>query len=67
MEKAGIDSRPLWKTDAHATGFQGVPSYTNGVSEYLFTKGLCLPSGTALTSQEMELIVGKITETGKGQ
>ena len=36
--------------------FEGKPSYVNGVSDNLFEKGLCLPSGTALTHDDIESI-----------
>jgi dTDP-4-amino-4,6-dideoxygalactose transaminase len=31
-------------------------AYTSGVSELLFNNGLCLPSGTNLTEQELKRV-----------
>ncbi|MDE6693669.1 MAG: aminotransferase class I/II-fold pyridoxal phosphate-dependent enzyme, partial [Muribaculaceae bacterium] len=49
LDKAGIESRPLWKPMHLQPVFAGVPAYTNGVSESLFRQGLCLPSGPHVT------------------
>lgn len=55
-----IESRPLWKPMHLQPVFKGVPAYTNGVSEDLFSRGLCLPSGSNLTDVDKERIVGVI-------
>ncbi len=51
-----IESRPLWKPMHMQPIFQDAPAYTNGVSEDLFAKGLCLPSGSNMTEQERSRI-----------
>jgi dTDP-4-amino-4,6-dideoxygalactose transaminase len=45
--------------------FSSAPAFVNGVSEDLFKRGLCLPSGSNLTSNELELVTGKIKEVFK--
>lgn len=57
LEKENIDSRPLWKPMHMQPVFSGAPAYVNGVSEKLFDDGLCLPSGSNLTIQQLESIV----------
>jgi len=52
MEKENIDSRPLWKPMHLQPVFSSCPAYLNGVSEQLFNKGLCLPSGSNLTEND---------------
>ena len=42
--------------------FKDCKLYANGVSEDLFKRGLCLPSGTNMSMQELERIVKKIKE-----
>jgi dTDP-4-amino-4,6-dideoxygalactose transaminase len=37
-----------------------MPAYTNGVSEKLFENGLCLPSASNLTMQDLERVVNRI-------
>lgn len=57
LEKENIESRPLWKPMHMQPIFKEYPSYTSGVSEKLFETGLCLPSGSNLTAQQLADIV----------
>jgi dTDP-4-amino-4,6-dideoxygalactose transaminase len=63
LEKENIESRPLWKPMHLQPVFKIYPSYTNGVSEDLFNKGLCIPSGSNLTSEDKEQIITIIKGT----
>ncbi len=56
LEAHNIESRPLWKPMHHQPVFKDAPQYCNGVSQTLFEKGLCLPSGTALTKEQQDKI-----------
>lgn len=56
LEKHNIESRPLWKPMHLQPIFQDCPAYTNGVSEALFVKGLCLPSSSNMTDEERERV-----------
>jgi dTDP-4-amino-4,6-dideoxygalactose transaminase len=58
-----IDSRPLWKPMHLQPVFSNAPFYGNGTSEYLFEKGLCLPSGSNLTDVELKRVVRCVTST----
>ena len=51
-----IESRPLWNPMHLQPLFQRSKAYLNGRSERLFTTGLCLPSGTTLTKQQVKEI-----------
>jgi len=55
--KDDIESRPLWKPMHMQPIFKTSPSYSDGTSEDLFERGLCLPSGSNLTSKDLERIV----------
>lgn len=55
-----IESRPLWKPMHMQPVFNSYLSYTDGTSEDLFEKGLCLPSGSNLTEEDLERIVALI-------
>ncbi|MDO4320879.1 MAG: aminotransferase class I/II-fold pyridoxal phosphate-dependent enzyme [Bacteroidales bacterium] len=57
LDVAGIESRPLWKPMHRQPVYAKVPSYVNGVSESLFTRGLCLPSGPWVTDEHVRYIV----------
>ena len=62
LEKDNIESRPLWKPMHLQPVFKDCKSYVNGVSEDLFNRGLCLPSGTAMTTEDLKRIVKKVKE-----
>lgn len=57
LEADNIESRPLWKPMHKQPVFQNYPSYINGTSEELFLNGLCLPSGSDLTEEELGRVV----------
>jgi len=40
--------------------FSDCPAYLNGVSEELFKNGLCLPSGSNMTVEDRERVIGVI-------
>lgn len=56
MELENIETRPLWKPMHQQPVFAYTINYLNGVSDYLFENGLCLPSGSNLTEDEFERI-----------
>lgn len=62
LDAAGIESRPLWKPMHRQPVYKNNPAYVNGVSEALFKKGLCLPSGPYVTDEEARYIVERIQE-----
>ena len=57
LEKENIESRPLWKPMHQQPVFQQYPAYLNGVSDDLFERGLCLPSGSNLSEQDLLRVV----------
>lgn len=52
-----IESRPLWKPMHCQPIFEKFPNYVNGISEELFQRGLCLPSGSNLNTADLERVV----------
>ncbi|BAO77460.1 DegT/DnrJ/EryC1/StrS family aminotransferase [Winogradskyella sp. PG-2] len=56
LEKENIESRPLWKPMHQQPIFKSAPSYLNGVSDDLFNRGLCLPSGSNLSDMELSRV-----------
>jgi len=57
LEKANIESRPLWKPMHLQPVFDSCPYYGEKVSETLFDSGLCLPSGSSLTEDDLERVI----------
>lgn len=60
LDAAGIESRPLWKPMHLQPVYRNNACYTNGVSESLFKRGLCLPSGPYVTDEDVYYIVNEI-------
>lgn len=56
LEKENIESRPVWKP-MHMQPFFAEYDYVGGeVSEKLFENGVCLPSDTKMTDEDLERI-----------
>jgi dTDP-4-amino-4,6-dideoxygalactose transaminase len=56
LDKENIESRPLWKPMHLQPVFEQYPYYGDGVSDKLFENGLCLPSGSNLTEDELQRV-----------
>ena len=57
LQKNNIESRPLWKPMHLQPVFNTYQALTNGVSEDLFNRGLCLPSGSNMSDQDLNRVV----------
>lgn len=62
LSDANIETRPLWKPMHLQPVYKDAPAYTNGVSERLFSCGLCLPSGPYVREEEINYIARIIVE-----
>lgn len=62
LDKAGIESRPLWKPMHKQPVYHDASAYVNGVSEELFHCGLCLPSGPMVTDDDVAKVICTIKE-----
>lgn len=60
LAEKNIESRPLWKPMHLQPVFEKYPKYTDGISETLFEKGLCLPSGSNLTTEDLNRVIEEI-------
>lgn len=56
LAAADIEARPLWKPMHLQPVFAFKKAYVDGTSERLFRTGLSLPSGSALTDEQMDRI-----------
>jgi len=57
LEAENIESRPLWKPMHLQPVFADCPFYGDGTSKKLFENGLCIPSGSILTENELNKVV----------
>lgn len=60
LDKAQIESRPLWKPMHLQPVYADAPAYTNGVSESLFKTGMCIPSGPYVSRDDAQRIVDAV-------
>ena len=63
LEAEDIESRPLWKPMHLQPVYERCPTYGGDVSASLFERGLCLPSGSALTEADQRRIVESVLST----
>ncbi|MCW4385030.1 aminotransferase class I/II-fold pyridoxal phosphate-dependent enzyme [Salinibacterium sp. SYSU T00001] len=57
-----IESRPLWKPMHLQPLFSRSRSFTTGAAELLFRTGLTLPSGSALSEQQVDRVLTRVAE-----
>ena len=62
LAKENIESRPLWKPMHMQPVFEGALAFTDGTSEEMFERGICLPSGTAMGDEEFARVVKIVKE-----
>ncbi|MDR3060207.1 MAG: aminotransferase class I/II-fold pyridoxal phosphate-dependent enzyme [Prevotella sp.] len=63
LDELNIETRPLWKPMHMQPIFKDCPFYGDGTSELLFRDGLCLPSGTSLTMDNLQKVADSIKST----
>lgn len=60
LENENIESRLLWRPLHLQPVFKKNPYYGKDIAERLFDKGLCLPSSSSLTDEQVTLVSAKI-------
>jgi dTDP-4-amino-4,6-dideoxygalactose transaminase len=60
LENENIEVRPLWRPMHIQPVFEGCPFYGDGTSERLFDAGLCLPSGSILSDEQIVFVADSI-------
>ena len=60
LEARNIETRHLWKPMHRQPVFASCPAYVNGVSDDLFSRGLCIPAGPYVGEREVRRIVEAI-------
>jgi dTDP-4-amino-4,6-dideoxygalactose transaminase len=67
LESQNIESRPLWKPMHLQPVYQNYPTYLNGTGKELFKKGLCLPSGSNMSREDVVRVIREIRKTFASQ
>lgn len=65
LEKENIESRPLWKPMHLQPYYKKYDFIGSDISEQLFKKGLCLPSDTKMTEEDLKRIVETVKRVFK--
>jgi dTDP-4-amino-4,6-dideoxygalactose transaminase len=63
LEAADVEARPVWKPMHLQPLFAGARTVGGAVSEHFFRRGLCLPSGSALTDDERTRVIETLLST----
>lgn len=71
----GIETRLLWRPMNIQPIYADCPYYSestqkgdnSGVGEWLFDRGLCLPSGSSLTDEEIDTVISSLREVLNGK
>ncbi len=67
LARADIEGRPTWKPMHLQPAYQDCVMRGGTVSAGLFHRGLCLPSGSALTGHDRERVVAAVRSVAAGQ
>jgi dTDP-4-amino-4,6-dideoxygalactose transaminase len=66
LEGADIESRPTWKPLHLQPAFSGIAFVGAGYCERVFDRGLCLPTGSALSPADQSRVIEIITAECRG-
>lgn len=65
LEAENIESRLLWRPMHMQPIYEQCPFYGSNVSKDLFEKGLCLPSGSSLTDNDIYRVIDTLIKSLK--
>lgn len=60
LDRAGIESRPLWKPMHMQPVYADRDFVSTGVGESIFARGLCLPSDIKMTAEQQQLVIDTV-------
>lgn len=75
LMEEGIETRLLWRPMNMQPVYERCPYYSNGthrqrgysgIGEWLFSRGLCLPSGSSLSDEEVKTVAAKLKKIISG-
>lgn len=62
LEAENIEARPVWKPMHQQPVFSGYDRVGGRVADDLFDRGLCLPSSSSLSRQQIERVAGSVRD-----
>ena len=66
LAEQGIESRPVWKPLHLQPAFRQAPQAGGAVAAGLFERGLCLPSGSAMSVAQQFRVISAIRALHRG-
>jgi pyridoxal phosphate-dependent aminotransferase EpsN len=63
LDRANIESRPLWKPMHLQPLYHGAECFGGAVAEDLFARGICLPSSSSLTVPDQKRVIALVRAT----
>jgi len=66
MAQLGVESRPTWKPMHLQSALSAFDVVGGAASERIFERGLCIPSGSRLTDDQVERVVHALVGTRRG-
>ncbi len=66
LEAENIEARPLWKPMHLQPAYEQYESVGGSVSEDLFARGLCLPSGSNMTEEQQARVIQVVRRVAEG-
>ena len=58
LDGADVEARPLWKPMHLQPLYRAAERYGGSVAEDLFSRGICLPSSSSLSTEDQERVIG---------
>jgi pyridoxal phosphate-dependent aminotransferase EpsN len=65
LDAANIEARPVWKPMHLQPVYRPFPAHGGAVAEDLFRRGLCLPSGSSMTTEDLERVVAVVRDAAR--
>ena len=65
LEHSNIESRPVWKPLHLQPVYVGAQRYLSGNAERIYNEGLCLPSGSTMSDEDVQRVSNLILSSIK--
>lgn len=66
LSEAGVESRPVWKPMHTQKIYKTLPRFGGSVSEKLFERGICMPSGSNLSDSDLQFVTSRVIHALQG-
>ena len=62
LNSVDVEARPIWKPMHQQPVFSGAEAVLTGTADRLFSEGLCLPSGTGMTDDDVDRVLEVVAD-----